>query len=151
MVQNITCGLSQRNFLGPRVYEWERDGSVGTPVRAPEFQERASESLKGHIALATDFILISSHFWGYFQLFLVYLEKYLCKIHLDFWIMVVDHPSHLHCNQRGHHYIIWHMFTIFQFKSSILREADLFRLAKFILETQAWTFTISVLCQCHVH
>jgi hypothetical protein len=35
--------------------------------------------------------------------------------------MVVDHHSHLHCNQGGHHYII---FTFFQLKSPILREAS---------------------------
>jgi hypothetical protein len=41
----------------------------------------------------------------YFQLFLAYLEKLLCKIHLNFWIMVVDDHSHLHCNQEGHNFI----------------------------------------------
>jgi len=30
----------------------------------------------------------------YIQLFLVY---WLCKIHWDFWILVIDHHSHLHC------------------------------------------------------
>ena len=42
---------------------------------------------------------------GFFQLFLVYLEKWLYKIHLDFGIIVVYHHSHLQCNQEGHNFI----------------------------------------------
>ena len=49
------------------------------------------------------FIFIFSFFGGYFQLFLVYLEKQLCKIHLDFWIMVVYHHSHLQWRPSFHH------------------------------------------------
>ena len=69
-------------------------------------QDGASESLNGPMDLATDFILIFSFYGEYFQIFLVYLEKWVCKIHLDLWILVADHHSHLHCNQEGHHYII---------------------------------------------
>jgi hypothetical protein len=62
-------------------------GLAGTSVWGPESKKGACESLKGPIALAIDIL-----FW-------VYLEKYLCKLHLDFWILVVHHHSHLHCNR----------------------------------------------------
>ena len=65
---------------------------------------------------------------------------------MDLWILFVDHHSHWHCNQEGHLFIIWHIFTIFQVKSlQLLFESSvsacprgsktaLFRLAKFLLE-----------------
>jgi hypothetical protein len=58
--------------------------SVNQPngVCCPENQEGALESLNGPIDLAIDIYL--DFFVGYFQLFLVYLEKLLRKIHLDF-------------------------------------------------------------------
>ena len=78
--------------------------------------------------------------WVYFQLFLLYLEKWLCKIHLDFWIMVVYHHSHLQCNQEGHHFItggfIGPQILNFERSLSLSRgpKAVLFRLAIFLLE-----------------
>jgi hypothetical protein len=41
----------------------------------PGEQEGPRESLKGHIALAIHVLFRFFHFCGYFQLFLVYLEK----------------------------------------------------------------------------
>ena len=49
----------------------------------PEEQEGSRESLKGRIVLAIDVLFRFFHILRYFQLFLVYLEKLLCKIHLD--------------------------------------------------------------------
>jgi hypothetical protein len=63
--------------------------------------------LRVHSLIHRRFILIFFFLFGeYFQLFLVYLEKEFWKIHLNFWIMVVDHHSHLHCNQEAHYCII---------------------------------------------
>ena len=45
--------------------------SAGTSIRGSDCQKGACESLKGPITLAIDVLF----FWGYFQLFLVYLEK----------------------------------------------------------------------------
>ena len=76
-----------------------RGGSVGTSIRGPESQEVAYKYVKGPIALAIDgfcFVLFFLLFFlcvNYFQLFLVYLEKYLCKIHLtsEFWLLIITH------------------------------------------------------------
>ena len=66
--------------------------------RYPENQYGVCESLKGSIALIIDvlfwILLLIGLRYMYIQLFLVY---WLCKIHWDFWILVVDHHSHLHC------------------------------------------------------
>ena len=52
----------------------------GTSVRGPESQEGACESMKGPIALAIDVLfLFFSYIFGYFQLFIVYLEKIIMK------------------------------------------------------------------------
>jgi hypothetical protein len=61
-----------------------RRGTTGTSVRGPESHEGACKYLKGHITLAIDtlFLIFLNNFWGYFQLLLIYLEKYLGKIHL---------------------------------------------------------------------
>jgi hypothetical protein len=81
----------------------------GDPRRSPWiFEEPQSLS---HRRL----IFIFYFFGGYFQLF-------LCKIHLDFWIMVVYHHSHL-CNVTRK-VIISLQVVLLALKSSILREVS---------------------------
>jgi hypothetical protein len=50
-------------------------GSVGTSVRGPGSQEGAREYMRGPIVLTINVLFRFFIFWGYFQLFLVYLEK----------------------------------------------------------------------------
>ena len=106
------------------------------------------ESLKAPIALDIEwlrliliFFLILGVFSTTFSIVSLFRKIQLSKIHLDFWILVVDHHSHLHYNH--------------DLKSSILREVSacfrrpktvLFRLAKFLLEAlyiPNWTCNIS--------
>jgi hypothetical protein len=51
-----------------------RGSSAATSVRGPESQEGACEFLKSHIALVIDVLFKKCSCFGYFQLFLVYLE-----------------------------------------------------------------------------
>ena len=85
--KNIHFGRRPPKFWGPRFDTNEPIGKSGT---GPGGQVGACESLKVPMALSIYVLFIwggvGEVVWGYFQLFLLYLEILLCKIHLYFWM-----------------------------------------------------------------
>jgi hypothetical protein len=63
-------------------WEW---GPFDTSARGAESQEGVCESLKGPLSLILCEYFDFFYLLWYYQLFLVYLEKKLCKIYLNFW------------------------------------------------------------------
>jgi hypothetical protein len=110
---------------------WEGGFSRYIDAVPEEPRRGVCESLKGSIALTIDvlfwFLLFIGVRYMYIQLFLAY---WLCKIHWDFWILVVDHHSHLHCG------FIWPQILSFERSVSLSpgHQSSLVLPAKFFLE-----------------
>ena len=80
--------LNRTQLNKVQLYDLEKV-KIRPGVRGSDSQEGTYDSLKGLIDLAIDVLFWFFHFLGYFQICLVYLEKYLCKIHLYFWLLII--------------------------------------------------------------